>query len=85
MENINKIEINFKIGDTVRFVCNRMDDDGSMTDSIMKVTGKITEIEKEHSENTLFPKYHIKRNGKMYWYSGDNLQLIKRLTTPKTN
>ena len=73
MENTN-----FKIGDTVRFVCNRMDEDGLMLDTTMKVTGTLIEIEEKHNENTNFPKYHVKRNGKIYWYSGDNLQLIKQ-------
>jgi len=68
---------NFKIGDKVRFVCNAFDENGIMTNRVMKVTGTLIEIEEKHMENTSFPKYHIRRNGKMYWYSGDNLKLIK--------
>lgn len=67
-----------KIGDTVRFVCNKFDEHGRMTDRIMKVTGKLVEIEPVGScRETNFPKYWVKRNGKLLWYSGDNLQFIK--------
>lgn len=60
-------DIEFKVGDTVR-----------MTDRIMRVTGNLTEIEPigSCSERDL-PKYWVNRNGKLYWYSGDKLQLIK--------
>ena len=67
-----------KVGDTVRFVCYKFDDDGRMTDTIMKVTGKLVEIEPIGScGETEFPKYWVVRNGKKLWYSGNSLQLIK--------
>ena len=66
----------FKIGDTVRFVCNEMDEHGAITDKIRRVSGKLFEIETSCHE-TNYPKYHVRRNGKDYWYSGDNLQLVK--------
>lgn len=71
-----------QVGDTVRFVCNKMDEDGRMTDRIMRVTGKLTEIEPIVScGETSFPKYWVKRNGSLLWYSGDKLQLVKKAKT----
>lgn len=72
------MEKEFKVGDTVRFVTYKMDEHGRITDRVMKVTGKLVEIEPVGAcQETKFPKYWVKRNGKLYWYSGDNLQLIK--------
>lgn len=70
------VDSDIKVGDIVRFVCNQMDEYGSMTNRIRKVTGKLIKIETTCSE-TNYPKYHVRRNGKDYWYSGDNLQIIK--------
>lgn len=68
-----------EIGDTVRFVCYRMDEDGRTTDRVMKVTGKLHEIEPVGAcSETNSPKYWVNRNGKLLWYSGGNLQLIKK-------
>lgn len=68
-----------KIGDTVRFVCQKFDDDGRITDTVIRVTGKLIEIEPIGScEETNFPKYWVRRNGKNLWYSGDALQLIRK-------
>lgn len=69
----------FEIGDTVRFVAYKFDEDGGMTDKLMKVTGKLVEIEPIGScSDTNFPTYHVNRNGDVFWYSGDKLQLIKK-------
>ena len=65
-----------KIGDTVRFECYKMDDWGRITEKQMKVTGVLIGIEPKCSE-TNFPKYWVRRNGEDYWYSGDELILIK--------
>lgn len=73
MENTLEIEI----GDMVRFVTQKFDEDGWMTDKIMDVTGRLTSIEPTCMD-TSFPKYWVRRNGKDYWYSGDNLQLITK-------
>jgi len=78
------MEHEFKVGDTVRFVCNRFDDDGSMTDSIMRVTGTLVYIEPVGScDETNFPKYWVRRKGKVLWYSGDKLILIKKGIRPR--
>ena len=72
------MEKQIKVGDTVRFVSYKMDEDGRITDRLMKVTGKLIEIEPVGScSETSFPKYWVMRNGSRYWYSGDKLQLIK--------
>lgn len=72
------MEIEPKIGDTVRFVCYEIDEHGSVTEKIRRVTGKLIEIQPIGScQETNFPTYWVRRNGKDYWYSGGNLQLIK--------
>lgn len=75
-EIMNQSQI--KIGDTVRFVANKFDEHGRITKRVMKVTGKLVEIEPVGAcGETSFPKYWVNRNGKVYWYSGCNLMLIK--------
>lgn len=76
MANIREEQPAIKVGDTVRFEGYKFDEDGWSTDKWMKVTGKLIEIEPKCNE-TSFPRYHVKRNGKMYWYSGGNIVLIK--------
>lgn len=66
-----------EIGDLVRFFCPKFDDDGWMTDKIIDITGRLTAIEPTCME-TSFPKYWVRRKGKDYWYSGDNLKLISK-------
>jgi len=73
------MELTIELGDTVRFVSNKMDEDGRITDKLMHVTGKLVEIEPIGAcQETSFPKYWVKRNGKLFWYSGDKLQLVKK-------
>jgi len=68
-----------KINDTVRFISHKMDEYGRITDRVMRVTGKLVKVEPIGScSETGFPKYWVKRNGSLYWYSGDKIQLVKR-------
>ena len=68
-----------EIGDTVRFVCEKTDDDGFNTGKIMRITGKCFLIELDNNINSShFPTFHVRRNGKDYWYFGDNIQIIKK-------
>lgn len=67
-----------EVGDKVRFICEATGGDGWHTGRIMKVTGRCTEIEMDHLDSPHFPKFHVRRNGKDYWYFGDNIQIIEK-------
>lgn len=74
---------NIEVGDKVRFVCEATDGDGFHTGKIMDITGVLTEIELNHIDSPHFPKYHVTRKGKEFWYFGDNIELIQKAKSPK--
>jgi len=52
-----------EVGDTVRFVCNKSDEDGFQTNKIMRVTGKCFMIEHDNNINSKdYPTFHVRRN-----------------------
>jgi hypothetical protein len=67
-----------EVGDIVRFVVNKRDDDGWQTDKVMRVTGRCVLIETDHNEQYGFPKTWVRRSGIDYWCCTDNIQVLEK-------
>lgn len=86
MENLNKNTTNtylIEVGDKVRFICYKNDEDGFTTDKVMRVTGRVIAIEQKHIDSPYFPKIYVRRNGLDYWYFGNNIELLEKGKRPR--